>query len=374
MLRVCIIGSRGFPVVYSGYETLVSHLAPALVLHGMDVTVYCHRHLFGERPGEVEGVRLVYVRGMRGKRLSQYSHSGLAAVHAAFHRFDAAIILNVANGLLVPFLERTHVRTVVHVDGVEWERPKWRGLGARVFRAGAAAATRSATSIVTDADAMRQLYLDEFSRDSVVIAYGADPDPVAPTKDEDLLESLGLAPRGYFVILGRLVPDNNAELLVEAFMTSGVGKKLVVIGDVPYRDRYAARLKSLGDTNVVFTGYVNDQRRLRAIIGNASLYLHGHEYGGTNPSLLLAMSTGVPIAALDTVFSREVLPECPGVFFFPKSVRAAAEVLREVEICLVDRPVVAFTERLLEKYQWSSVTKAYANLLYSITGQQSRVE
>ena len=365
-MRVCIIGSRGFPVVYSGYETLVAHLAPGLVRRGFEVTVYCHRHLFDQRPREVDGVRLVYLPGLRGKRFAQYSHTACAALHAIRRQFDVALVLNVANGLFVPLLNASGTATVVNVDGVEWKRPKWSGLGSRVFRVAAGIASRRSTALVTDAEAMRLLYLQEYRRESTVIAYGADVPAMAEITFPAALASYGLTPGGYVLILGRLIPDNNGELLLRAYLESGVAERLVVVGDVPYRDQYATDLRRLGGDRVLFTGYVTDQNVLRALVGNARLYLHGHEFGGTNPSLLLAMSTGVPIVALDTAFAREVLPEDPGVDFFPKQVREAAATIRRCVIDAPTAPVEALRERVRSRYQWARIVDEYAGLLESV--------
>ena len=151
---------------------------------------------------------------------------------------------------------------------------------------------------------MRRVYLDLFDKDSEVIAYGAN---IRFSKKEQLIKKWNLSKDDYYLVVGRLIPDNNADLIIEGFLSTNSERKLVIVGDVPYQDEYADRLKSLTDTRLVFTGYVNDQAELAELYHNAYAYFHGHEYGGTNPTMLKAMAYGSAILALDTVFNREML-------------------------------------------------------------------
>ena len=359
-MHVAIAGSRGFPYVYSGYETFVSELAPRLVARGHRVTVYCHRGLFSERPTEVRGVQLVYAWGVRGRNLSQPTHSLSSAVHLVLRRDrpDVVLFVNSANGPLGFLLGAAGIPAAVNVDGLEWLRPKWRGLGAVYFRWASRMATRAYDLVITDAEAMAEAYRREFGAPSVTIAYGAN---LGWSTNAECLKLFGLERDGYYLVVGRLVPDNNADTVVRGFVGATSGRKLVVVGDVPYADGYAQAVRTAGDERVVFTGYVRDPDVLRELYCNAYAYLHGHEFGGTNPTLLKALACGCCIAALDTPFSREVLAaERHGVYFCkdPASVAQTIAMLDASPRLVRDMRARA-RGRIDEAYTWERITGQY---------------
>lgn len=364
-MKIGIIGTRGFPIVYSGYETLVAHLAPALAERGHDVTVYCHRHLFPTRPKMVDGVRLVYAPGVPSKSLSQLTHSAVSTLHAVFERFDILLYVNSSNGPFGVVFWPGRTKTVINVDGLEWLRPKWRGLGSRYFRWSSELATKTFDSIVTDADAMAQVYRDEFGADSTTIAYGA---PVSSSSEPERVQEFDLEAGEYYLIVGRLVPDNNADLIVAGFEHSKTERKLVVVGDVPQASEFAERVRSTPDPRVVFTGYVRDQATLRELYCNSYAYLHGHEFGGTNPALLKALGFGTCVLALDTPFSREVLANDRFGLYFdktPDSVRKAIEHAEESPEW-VEKMRSQSRQRISERYTWDRIVTEYEDLFESL--------
>lgn len=360
-MKIAIIGSRGYPVVYSGYETFVRELAERLVRQGVGVTVYCHRRLFRERPREVNGVRLVYLPTLERKNLSQFLHSLQSFLHACFCRYDAVLAVNSANG---PFGLLTRLRRLpgaINVDGLEWLRPKWRGLGARYFRWASRQATRFFDRVITDSSEMQRIYRREFGAESTMIAYGAD---IPPPADPRLLERWGLESRGYYLIVGRLVPDNNAGLLVREFLASTSRRKLVVVGGDPFGGRYGRALRSLDDPRLTWTGYVTDAAELAALYQHCFAYLHGHEFGGTNPSLLQALAGGCAVLALDTVFSREVLADGRHGLFFSKETGNLSALIADAERreSVPEELRSRARERIREAYSWEDVAARYRRL------------
>ena len=173
-LKIAIIGSRGYPIVYSGYETFVKEVSERLVAQNIDVRVYCQKHLFSARPKHVNGVELVYMPTVQTKSLNQLVHSFFSMVHACFSKTDVILVVNAANGPFGLISILAQKKTLINVDGLEWLRPKWKGLGAAYFKFAAKLATLFYNSIITDAEAMRQVYLKTFNSDSTVIAYGAN--------------------------------------------------------------------------------------------------------------------------------------------------------------------------------------------------------
>ncbi len=365
-LKIAIIGSRGYPYVYSGYETFVAEIAPRLVREGFEIHVYCHRQLFAKRPEKVNGVYLHYIHTIQSKKLSQWSNSLLCTLHAIFCSYDAILYVNSANGIFGPVTKVFRKKTAINVDGLEWLRPKWKGLGGRVFYFSSKMAVRWMDRIITDAEGMRQVYLKEFERDSSVIAYGAN---IRYSSRPEMIKNWELEPFQYFLIVGRLIPDNNALLILEEFIQSNSRRRLVIVGDVPYKDEYALKIKSIKDPRIIFTGYVTDQNCLAELYHNCFAYFHGHEFGGTNPTLLKALAYGCAIIAIDTVFSREVLDSDKYGIYFTKEKGMLKEVIELVEgnaACLVEFRKKG-RERVKEQYTWEKIADQYASLFKELT-------
>lgn len=367
-MKIAIIGSRGYPYVYSGYETFVQELAERLVRNGVEVTVYCHANLFKERPSQVRGIRLVYLHTIETKTLSQFLHSAQAMVHACRRRYDIILVVNPANGPFGILPKICRIKAAINVDGLEWLRPKWKGLGSKYFYAASWLATKLYDVIINDSYEMQKIYERTFGAASVVIAYGAD---ARHPSGDGRIRKRGLARDGYYLVVGRLIPDNNGDLILREFLKTASAKKLVIVGDVPYNDAYAAAVKKVSDPRIVFTGYVTDQAELDELYTNCFAYLHGHEFGGTNPTLLRALASGCAVIALDTVFSRETLRgRDHGVYFTkePDSLKNAIEDL-EQNIATVRDLRDKARGRIAECYTWEKITAQYMQLFDAMLGK-----
>lgn len=360
-MKIAIIGSRGYPYVYSGYETFVKELTERLVEKDIAVTVYCHRYLFKERPKRVNGIDLVYIRTSRRKALSQLIHSFQSMVHACFSDCDLILVVNSANGPFGLISRIFRKKTLINVDGLEWLRPKWKGLGGKYFYWASKTATKLYDEIINDSDAMRDFYLEEFGVDSTVIAYGAN---IRYSKKKELIQQWGLEQKDYYLIVGRLIPDNNADLIVREFVKSNVSKKLVIVGDVPYEDEYANKIKSVSDPRVIFTGYVTDQEALAELYHGSYAYFHGHEFGGTNPTMLKALAYGCAIIALDTPFTKEMLEGDSHGLYFSK---AEGDLCQTIEYAdgndlKLDEFRKKSRDRISNNYTWEKITDQYISL------------
>lgn len=365
-MKIAIIGSRGYPYVYSGYETFVTEVAPRLVKdYNVEVHVYCHKNLFKEKPKQVNGVFLHYIPSVPTKSLSQLSNSLICTIHAITLSYDVLLYVNSANGIFGIITKIFRKKTAINVDGLEWLRPKWKGLGAKVFYFSSKMATKWMDTIITDAEAMRNIYLTEFKRNSTVIAYGAN---IRHSQNSILIKQWNLEINNYYLIVGRLIPDNNALLIIEEFVKSTTKKKLVIVGDVPYQDEYAERIKKTTDNRIVFTGYVTNGETLAELYHNCFIYLHGHEFGGTNPTLLKALAYGCAVLALDTVFSREVLKEDEYGMYFSKHEKNLAMKITSFEnnTTLIDEYKQKSRKRILENYTWEKIAYQYYTLLHHI--------
>ena len=357
-LKIAIIGSRGYPYVYSGYETLIKELSERLVGRDCEVTVYCHRNLFKEKPALVNGIKLVYVPTIETKSLSQLIHSFLSMCHAVVSDVDVIFAVNAANGPFGLISKILRKPTAINVDGLEWLRPKWKGLGAIYFKTAARLSTILFDQIINDSNEMRKVYLNLFKKESVVIAYGAT---VRKSEDSSLIQQWLITPKEYYLVVGRMIPDNNADIIVKGFLASNSTKKMVVVGDVFYKDNYADALKALKDERLIFTGYVNDPDVLAALYHHCYVYVHGHEFGGTNPTMIKAMAYGCAILALNTVFNNEMLNNDSYGIYFEKNQEAVRLQINYADQYPKEIKKLRKNSHLgiTDKYNWDCITDQY---------------
>ena len=368
-INISIIGTRGYPYVYSGYETFVKQLSERLVLKSCNVTIYCHKDLFIKRQKEIKGIKLVYISTIETKILSQPIHSFLSIIHACFSSADVVLVVNSANGPFGLITKLFRIPTVINVDGLEWLRPKWKGLGSIYFKWASKMATLFYDQIINDSDQMRKVYLELFKRDSKVIAYGAD---IRKSKNPKLITTWDIKQREYYLVVGRLIPDNNADLIIKGFLKSSSKKKLVIVGDVPYKDAYASNLKKIKDVRLVFTGYVRDQDILAELYHNCYVYVHGHEFGGTNPTMIKAMAYGCAILALDTVFNKEMLQKGMYGLFFKKDLLTVTNQIDycEKENIIMDKLRKSSVNGITKKYNWDFIASQYLDVFKSLLNQR----
>jgi glycosyltransferase involved in cell wall biosynthesis len=355
--NISIIGVKGYPYVYGGYETFVKEISERLN-DKYNITVYCHKSLFSYRPKNVGGINLVYITSIETKVLSQPIHSFFSIIHACLSKTDLILVVNSANGPFGIISKIFNIPTVINVDGLEWLRPKWKGLGAIYYKFASRMATLFYDQIINDSDEMRKVYLDLFNRDSKVIAYGAN---IKKSKSHNLIKKWNLKQREYFLVVGRLIPDNNADLIIKGFLKCNSKRKLVIVGDVPYEDSYASEIKKMTDKRLIFTGYVKDQNILTELYQNCYVYVHGHEFGGTNPTMIKAMAYGCAILALDTVFNREMLQNSKFGIFFKKELLSITSMIEycEKENIIMDDLRQKSVNGITKKYNWDYITNQY---------------
>ncbi|MGZ4964338.1 MAG: DUF1972 domain-containing protein [Limisphaerales bacterium] len=365
-MKIGILGLRGLPSTYSGFETFVDQLAIRLVQRGHDVTVYCRSALYPDKPAEYKGIKLRYLPSIEHKFLSTLTHSALAITDASLRRFDIVFVVNAANGLF-GFIPRIFFKKcVLNVDGMEWLRPKWNKTGQAFFRNSARLGTRFYHQIVTDAEEMHRLYAREFGIDSTYIAYGAN---IEYSEHPEILKEYELEPRNYHLVVGRRIPDNNADLLIEGFVKSDSRKIFALVGGADYKGNIVERafhekLKSLANDRVKFIGHVSKPGHLKELFANCYAYLHGHQFGGINPTILSALGSGAFVMALNTPFNQEALDKGKYGLFFDKNPTAVARQIGFAET----HPIEAENfrrlarERIRERFTWDHITDQYEQL------------
>ena len=364
-MKISIIGSRGYPFVYSGYETLVKELSERLI-EKCDVTVYCHRGLFKLKPKKINNINLIYSPSINSKIFSQVVNSFFLFIHACFSDTDVILFVNVSNGPFGLLTKLFKKKTVINVDGMEWERPKWKGLGSLYFKFGALMASKYCDRLITDCNEMRKTYLSLFEIDSDVIAYGPNNNN---NKKSDILKKFNLEKGKFYLVIGRLIPDNNADTILNEFINSKSKKKLVIVGDVPYNDKYASTIKNNNNSNIVFTGYVNNSVELADLYKFCFAYVHGHEFGGTNPTMINAINYGCAIIAHDNRFNREMLNNNELGVYFTKKTNSLKNIFNYCESNIDYARILKekTTKKLSIKYEWSFITKSYLKIFNSLT-------
>ena len=356
-LKIAIIGSRGYPYVYSGYETLVKELSERIVKRGHNVTVYCHSSLFKHKPKKINGVNLVYTPSIETKFLSQITNSFFSFIHVCFTNIDIVLVLNSANGPFGLLTKLFGIKTCINVDGMEWLRPKWKGIGSFYFKIASKLATIFFDEIITDSVEMKKIYQKKFGVNSYVIAYGST---MVKSLDKIKDNKFNLTSNSYYLIVGRLIPDNNVFLIVKGFIKSKTSKKLVVVGDVPYNDKYAQKIKSIQNKKILITGYIRDTKQLSYLYNNCFCYIHGHEFGGTNPTMINALDLNCNIISLRTKFNQEMLKGKDAILF-DKNINSVVNTLNNYN---PKKPFKVYT--LPKIYDWEFITKKYLDVFNNI--------
>jgi glycosyltransferase involved in cell wall biosynthesis len=292
-------------------------------------------------------------------------------IHACFSDVDVIFVVNSGNG---PFgiISRIFGKpTAINVDGLEWLRPKWKGLGSKYFYWASRMATQWYDQIINDSFEMQRVYQKEFNVNSKVIAYGANP---SDSSDPSLIQKWNLEKQEYYLIVGRMVPDNNSDIIIQGFLSSPSSKKLVVVGDEPFGDPYADQLKSLKDERLIFTGYDKEADSLKALYHNCYAYFHGHEFGGTNPAMLKALGYGCAILALNTPFNLEMLQNGKHGRYFEKNRDAVNEIVQWAEDNPQEIDLLRKTARdgLIKMYNWDYVADQYLEVFLDLKSKKRK--
>jgi glycosyltransferase involved in cell wall biosynthesis len=364
-MKIAILGTRGIPASYSGFETAAEQLASRLSARGHDVFVYCRPHVVDRRLKEWRGARLVHLPAIRNKYLDTFSHTLLASVHAARAlRPDVALYFIAGNSPLCLITRRMGIPSVINVDGLDSDRRKWPAPAKAYLRFAERNAPRWSDTTLTDSHAVADVFEQRYARRIDVIPYGVEDPGFDGTAK---LDELGLEPRKYVLFVGRLEPENNPHVLVEAFAripaARARGMKLVVVGGAPYAGEYIRQVQREGDPRVVFPGYVFG-RGYWELQRHAYVFCAPTEVGGTHPVILEALAAGNCVVVNDHAPNVETVGDAGLTFSGSVGVDSLAATL---ERCFDDPDLVAdYRRRALDRaqlYTWDRVTDAYERML-----------
>ena len=358
-MNIAILGTRGIPANYGGFETFAEALGTRLAARGHRVTVYCRSHYVPRSLKSYQGVHLVVLPTIRHKYLDTVVHTMLSVAHAFGARYDVALVCNAANAFVCGLPRLRGAAVVLNVDGIERKRRKWSPAGRAWYRVSERLATWLPDAVVTDAEVIRSYYLTHYGCETTFIPYGCEVGREAGTA---ALETWGLAAGEYVLYVSRLEPENNADAVIAGFERASFGGRLVIVGDAPYADDYKNRLRQMAGKRVVFAGgvYGAGYRQLQS---HAFAYVHATEVGGTHPALVEAMGFGNCVLVNDTPENREVAGEA-ALYFHASEPATLASALEQLaaDRALVERHRDLARARARDRYSWNAVTDEYEHL------------
>jgi len=359
-VRFAILGTRGIPARYGGFETFAEELSTRLAARGHHVTVYCR-----ERYSEpmYRGVYLKTLPTIRHKYFDTLAHTFLSTLHLLTTKQDAALYCNAANAIFtwMPRGGKHPVPVALNVDGLERNRKKWNRAARAWYRMSEWLATWMPDEVVTDARVIADYYRERYKRESSMIPYGAE---IGAVQTKEVLGMLGLAPRQYFLYVSRMEPENNALLVREAFEQVDTSLKLALVGDAPYAPDYIRSVRNTSDPRIVIPGAIYGQG-YRELGSHCFAYIHATEVGGTHPALIEAMGRGALTLYLDTPENAEVAGDA-GIAFHHDNLTEVLESVLAMNETERDEWRARATERVRSRYSWDAVTDQYEQLLIGL--------
>lgn len=366
-LKVAIIGTRGVPAKYGGFETCAEEVSVELVKRGHLVSVYGRKGNYDDSLKYYNGVRLYHMPRIKGKITETFSNTFFGIMHALFKNYDIYYIMNAANSPLcfIPWVLGKKV--VINVDGLEWRRKKWGTFAKKYYLFAERVSTWFSKRIISDSMGIKEYYQTRYKTDSTFIAYGGN---IEKSENPEILKEYGLVPDGYFFVASRLEPENNADITVKAFEKVKTNKKLVIAGGANYESEFIKELQKTKDDRIVFLGPVYKDGHIKELHCNCFAYVHGNEVGGTNPALLKALGYGNTTLALNVNFNAEVVMDA-GLLYNknPEDLSIKMQKLVDDEnYCRSFRPKAV--QRIKEDYTWEKISDEYEQFFLSLLGSQ----
>ena len=370
-MRIALLGTRGIPARYGGFETFAEELSTRLVTRGHRVTVYCRERdasaCYQGRWANYRGVDLVCLPTIRHKYFDTLAHSLVSTLYLVLrrgpYRVDAAFYCNGANAVFTILPRVTGIPTALNVDGLERKRKKWNRYASAWYRVSEYLSTFFPTCFVTDARSIQNYYRETWHADSRFIPYGADP---ALAVTHDVLNQLGLRTGQYFLYVSRLEPENHALEVRQAFEdVPAPDMQLALIGDAPYAGEYIRQVRDTKDPRIVMPGAIYGAGYLE--LGTwCFAYIHATEVGGTHPALIEAMARGALVIYRDNDENREVCGDAG--LPYNSQTELTARMIAVLQMSEAERAALRTSalQRVRERYNWDAVTSQYESLFAAL--------
>jgi glycosyltransferase involved in cell wall biosynthesis len=366
--RLAFIGMKGLPADLPGAgggERETEAKTKRLVARGYDVTVYCRESYTGKAPAPFHGINLVALPALNKPGLEMLSHTLFATLHALLvKRADVINYHGMGNALYLPLVKLFGKRSVVYMDGIDWERPKWGKMAQLLLKWGAAAAFRWSDEVYTDNAASQRQFAEIFGREPMLITLAAD---LWEAPGTDQLAGLGLEAEQYVLFVGMLRPDKGVHLLVDAYRELATDVPLVIVGDNPDDPAYVKRIKEQADGRVHFLGYQYGDTA-RQLFANCLVYVQPSVMEGNSPALMSAMACGRCVVVNGIEQNRETIGEA-GLAFAPGDATDLRRILSELlaDPRQISQLGLKARQRIERLYNWDrvvdSLEKVYHHLL-----------
>ncbi|MBA4165971.1 MAG: DUF1972 domain-containing protein [Chitinophagaceae bacterium] len=352
-LKIAIVGTRGVPNNYGGFEHIAGYLARGLVQKDHQVTVYnSSRHPYQQK--EWHGVQIIHcfdpenLVGVAG----QFVYDLNCILNARKKDYDIILMLGYTSSSIWGFLYPEDSIVINNMDGLEWKRSKYSGTVKTFLKFAEHLAVKSSSYQIADSPVIKQYLDNKYGIKCKYIPYGAE---LNPAKDEEVLQGFGVKQYQYYLLMARMEPENNIEMILDGFCLSGSGKKFVVIGNTVNHFGDRLRKKYKQNRQILFAGAVFDDRKTQSLTAFCSMYFHGHSVGGTNPSLLDVMGAKVPIAAHQNPFNSFLLKNNARYF------NNAVEVARIIQDTCLSSSAFANSNyaTALNEFNWELVVDQY---------------
>ncbi len=360
-MKIAILGTRGIPANYGGFETFAEELSYRLVDRGYDVTVYGRKNWIEYSEQTYKGVKIRLLPSVTSKYFDTVLHTFLSSFDVWGKGYDAILMVNSANAFVAWIPRLAGIPVALNVDGIEWQRGKWGFFGKTWYKLGEFLATLFPTLVVSDALVIQRYYQEKFNKKSIVIPYGSNS---VREETTEALEKYKLEPRRYLLFVSRLERENNAHIVMQAYQKLETDLPLVVVGWSPYAKDYIEELQVLAAQNekIIMTGGVYGQG-YRELQSHAYAYIQATEVGGTHPALVEALGYGNCVLANGTPENIEVVGE--SAFVYEKNnVEDLAKQLQK----LIEDPELTQSYRekaynyALNTFSWDVVTDQYEDL------------
>jgi len=364
-MRIAIIGVRGVPVIYSGFETLAEKLSVALVRKGHNLTVYSRKGYVEPNRASYKGVKIITLPAPRSKNWETFVHSLVSTLHACIKgKYDIIYLIGVGSTVFSILPRILGIKTAVNVDGLDWRREKWGPVGKAYLAISEVLACFLPDMVITDSLYIKRYYQRKYGKETVYLPYGYE---AYPSKNKQAFGQFGLKSRKYIVWVGRLVPDNHTDELIKAFKSLNTALKCVIVGGDRLNGEYKRKITALAksEPRIIFTDFL-DREKYSALVKNALCYVETKRSGGTHPSLVEAMGFGTLVISNNHSANKEVAGA--GAIYYQKgSVKSLAKAIKTA---IGGRNTSKIRKISLDiartRYSWGNIIRQYEKVFKSL--------
>ena len=356
-MKLAIIGTRGIPASYSGFETSVEETATRFAQKNIKTTVYCRKNHYSEIKSKYRGVKLVHLPSIKTKHFDTITHTLLSVIHCLYNKFDMAHIYGVGNAIFLPILKLSGINIISIVDGADWQRKKWSWFAKAYLKLCRMLTVYFSDHYVVDSEILINDYNQLYNKPPVYIPYGAKK---SDQYSEDILKKYSLIESGYIIFIGRFVKEKGIEFLIKNYSKIRTNVKLVIVGGNTVDKQYENKIVSMGNENIIFTGFLYGSD-YESLLKFSLFYVSCSLLEGTSPSLLSAMAINGYALVSDLDENKETLKGSCETF----KVGDPIDFSRKIELLFKNKKMDRQkTFDIVNKYyNWDIISKKYFELM-----------